>query len=672
MMNKEQIRKRISELKDVLDEHNYKYYVLNQPEISDQDFDNLMTELKTLEDENPEFITPDSPARRVGSDLTKDFKPVQHSVPMLSLSNTYNYEELLEFEKRIKNVLLDEDLKVEYVAELKIDGLSVSLKYSNGMLETAATRGDGTTGEEITNNAKTIKSIPLKLKQKQCFEEFEARGEIFIDVESFRNLNKEREDNGEKTFANPRNFAAGTVKLQDPRIVASRPLDAFFYSFLTKENKNETHLDNLILLKKIGFKVNPNFKLCGSIEEVMDYCKYWENERDGLPYEIDGVVIKVNSLLQQRKLGEIAKSPRWATAFKFKAKRVETKINKIIWQVGRTGAVTPVADLEPVFLAGSTISRATLHNYDEIVRKDIREGDTVFIEKGGDVIPKVVEVDKTKRGILSEETVAPVNCPVCLSPLLKPESEAAIYCSNENCSARLKGKILHFASRGAMEIEGLGESLVDLFVEKGFIESISDIYLLKNKKQELVKIERLGEKSISNLLEAIEKSKTRPFGKVLYSLGIRFVGSGAAQKLANHFKNIINLIKASKDEIEETDEIGPSISESLIKYFSDKRNIDLIEFLQREGLKFEVETESESNKLNGLSFVVTGTLKDFSREGIKDIIIKNGGKVLSSVSSKTDFVLAGENAGSKLKNAEKLEIKIINEDEFLRMIEVKE
>ncbi|MCW8805878.1 MAG: NAD-dependent DNA ligase LigA, partial [Ignavibacteriaceae bacterium] len=535
------IEKKIETLREQIREHDYRYYVLTQPAISDREYDKLIKELEAIEADHPELITPDSPTQRVGSDLTKDFKPVEHKIPMLSLSNTYSEEELIDFDRRIKDGL-SEGEKVEYLVELKIDGASVSINYINGFLKTAATRGDGTIGEEITNNVRTIKSIPLKIKKDSSIpyklNDFEVRGEIFMNIKAFEKLNKERENNGEKIFANPRNSTAGTLKLQNPKIVAQRPLNTFLYSLISPTDKLKSQEENLIILRKLGFKVNEHYKKCNSIEEVVDACRKFEKLRDELEYEIDGAVIKVNSLTQQNTLGSIAKAPRWAVAFKFKSKQATTKIKDITWQVGRTGAVTPVAELEPKFLAGSTISRATLHNFDEIVRKDIRVGDTVIIEKGGDVIPKVVEVVLDERPSNSRKTKAPEKCPACKSKLFKPEGEVAYYCENTECSEQVKGRLEHFASRGAMDIEGLGESLIDLFVDKNFLKTYSDIYKLKNLKNELVELERFGEKSVYNLLNAVEKSKEKSFDKVLFALGIRYVGSGAARKLATHFKSL--------------------------------------------------------------------------------------------------------------------------------------
>lgn len=663
-------QKRIEELKKLIAEHDYNYFVLAQPTISDYQYDQLLAELINLEKQYPQFITPDSPTQRVGSDLTNEFKPVVHKIPMLSLSNSYSESELFDFDRRVRDNLPNNE-KVEYVAELKIDGVSVSLKYINGILQTGATRGDGNTGEDITNNLKTIKSVPLSIKSKYLdrFKDLEVRGEVYMEIEQFKRLNEERELNGEKTFANPRNSTAGTLKLLDPKEVAKRPLKIFTYYLFSESTELTSHFENLTLLQELGFRVNENYKLCNSIQDVIDYCKKWEDKRDKLPYEIDGIVIKVNSLKQQKILGNIAKSPRWAIAFKFKAKQARTKLSRITWQVGRTGTLTPVAELEPVFLSGSTISRATLHNYDEIIRKDIREGDWVIIEKGGDVIPKVVSVDIESRLPELKKVTPPKNCPVCGSKLFKPENEVAIYCDNNSCPAQVKGKIAHFASRGAMDIVGLGDSLINLFVEMKYLSNYADIYELKNRKNELISIDRLGEKSVNNLLESIEESKKRPFDKVLFALGIRYVGVGAAKKLAEHFNSIDELANASTEEIEEVSEIGPSISNSIKRFFSDRQNIIIIDRLKKAGLSFEQSKKlKKSDKLNNISFVLTGTLNSMSREEAKEKIILNGGNVVSSVSKKTDYVVVGVNPGSKLDKALKLGVKIISEEEFLEMI----
>lgn len=665
-------KQKIFDLRDKLNKYNYHYYVLFEPLVSDKEFDLLLKDLEELEKKYPELYDPNSPTQRVGSDLSNVFNSIPHKTPMLSLSNTYDEKELLDFDRRIKEGL-PEDSELEYVAELKIDGVSISLNYENFELKTAVTRGDGVSGEEITNNIRTIKNVPLRIINEKRdilpVNSFEVRGEIFMSLDDFKKLNKEREKNEEKLFANPRNSTAGSIKLINSREVAKRPLDIFLYYLIESEEKTKSQSDNLKILSELGFKVNPNSKLCKSINEVIEYCKHWEEKRDDLPYEIDGVVIKVNNVKQQKILGSIAKSPRWATSFKFKAKQAKTKIHKIKWQVGRTGALTPVAELEPVFLAGSTISRATLHNIDEINRKDIREGDYAIIEKGGDVIPKVVEIILSER----EEGIAKVEvpdvCPECGSPLYKPEGEVAIYCENQECPAQVKGRLQHFVSRGAMDIEGLGESLVDLFVEQDFIKIFSDIYKLYESREELIEIERLGEKSVDNLLNAIEQSKEKSFDKVLFALGIRYIGSGAARKLAEYFGSIENLMKAVAEEIENVPDIGPSISNSVKRYFADEKNVELINQLKEAGLQFELEeSKNFTNLLQGKTFVITGTLTEFTRDEAKEKILVNGGKVSSSVSKKTDYLLAGEKAGSKLEKAEKLGVEIISEKELEELL----
>lgn len=668
--------KKIEELRNQIIKHDYNYYVLTEPVISDESYDKLVKELEKLENENPHLITPDSPTQRVGKDLTKEFNPVKHKIPMLSLANTYDEQDLFDFDRRVKESLPDSE-KVEYVVELKIDGASVSINYVNGFLKTAATRGDGTVGEEVTNNIKTIRSVPLKIdlskEKKYKLKNFEVRGEVYMRISDFDKLNEEREAKGEKLFANPRNSTAGTLKLQDPKVVSARKLNVFLYSLISIDEEFESQEENLKLLSKLGFTINPQYKVCKNIEEVLKVCSRFEEIRDTLEYEIDGAVIKVNSMHQQKLLGSIAKSPRWAVAYKFKAKQAFTKLNAITWQVGRTGAITPVAELEPVKLAGSTISRATLHNYDEIQRKDIRAGDTVVIEKGGDVIPKVVSVVLSERPKKSQPTLPPEKCPVCNSKLFKPENEVAFYCENPECSAQIKGRLIHFASRGAMDIEGLGDALIDLFVDKGFITHFSDIYKLKDGRDELTKIERLGEKSIDNLLKSIEKSKSQPLSKVLFALGIRYVGAGAAQKITDHFNSIDDIIASGEEEISAIYEIGPSISKSIKQFFSDKNNLKLIEELRKSGLTFTSEKKViVQSALTGKTFVLTGTLSSFSRDEAGARIIALGGKVTSSVSKNTDFVVAGEKAGSKLTKAESLGVKVLDESTFLKMLEENE
>jgi len=669
----DKILKKITELRELITKHEYNYYVLSQPTISDKEYDMLMKELEKIEVENPGLITPDSPTQRVGKDLTKDFRPVEHPIPMLSLANTYNEKDLIDFDRKVKDAL-PENETVNYVVELKIDGASISINYKDGFINVAATRGDGNVGEDVTANVKTIKSVPLKVDTKISkaipLNDFIVRGEIFMDIEGFRRLNKERGKNGEKLFANPRNSAAGTLKMQDPKIVSQRPLNIFVYSLLIEDtDKLNSQEENLKLLKKLGFNVNENYKVCKNINEVLEVCHQFEKMRDSLSYEIDGAVIKVNSIQQQKIIGSIAKSPKWAVSYKFKAKQEFTRIKKIIWQVGRTGAITPVAEMDPVFLAGSTVSRATLHNIEEINRKDIREGDKVILEKGGDVIPKVISVIKEERPAKTKKVLPPDVCPVCKSKVFKPEEEVAIYCVNSECPEQTKGKLIHFVSRGAMDIEGLGEAFIDLFVEEKLIYNFDDIYTLKNKREKLISIQRLGEKSVDNLLNAIEESKKKPFNKVLFALGIRYVGSGAAKKLAEYFLNIENLIKANEEEISSIPEIGPSISSSVKNYFNNKQNVKIVNNLTKHGLNFkETKKVIKESFFTGKTFVITGTLSDYSREEAGDEITSRGGKVTSSVSKNTDYLLCGESPGSKLKKAESLGVNILKENEFKKQL----
>lgn len=667
-----EIIKRIEELRDLIHQHDYNYYVLNEPTISDREYDLLMQELIELEKKYPFLITPDSPTQRVGGEPTKEFPVVVHDVPMLSLSNTYSIEELYDFHRRVKEALPDGE-KIEYVTELKIDGVAISLKYRNGLFVKGVTRGDGTRGDDITNNLRTIRSLPLRLNfrevSKKHFDNIEVRGEVYMNRDDFELLNREREKLGEKLFANPRNATAGTLKLQDPKLVAERPLNLFCYYLRSATKELETQYENLKILKSLGFKVNPHYRLCASIEEVIEFCKEWEDKRETLPYDIDGVVIKVNSIRQQEILGNVAKSPRWATAFKFEAKKAKTKLKAITLQVGRLGTITPVAELEPVFLAGTTVSRATLHNFEEIQRKDIRVGDTVIIEKGGDIIPKVVEVVLDERNSKCLPFEIPEKCPVCGTKLINPPGEVAYYCPNYDCPEQIKQRLVHFASRTAMDIEGLGEAVVDKFVDLGFLYSPADIYRLKDKRDQLIELEGFGEKSIDNLLKAIEKSKEQPFERVLFALGIKHVGASVAKDLAVHFHSIDELMKATPEELQQIPEIGETISQSIVEYFNDNRNRKLIDELKSFGLKFESEKKKISNKLSGKTFVITGTLKSMTRSEAKELIEKLGGRTSDSVSSKTSYVVVGEDPGSKYDKAKKLKIPILSEEEFLKMVE---
>ena len=664
----EDVLKRIISLREKINDADYKYYVLSQPDIDDFVYDGLMKELEKLEKENPKLITPDSPTQRVSGEPNKKFNVVIHDVPMLSLANSYNFEDLVEFDKRIKSVIPVND--VDYVCELKIDGLAVSLKYENGFFVKGATRGDGTKGDDVTANLKTIRSIPLKIS-KDVLKDFEVRGEVFIPKEDFLRINEEQETRGEKLFVNPRNTAAGTLKLKDSRVVASRPLNIFVYYLLSKDLTLNSHFENLELLRKMKFHVNDYTQKVKGIDEVKKFCNHIDEIRDTLPYEIDGVVVKVDSISQQEILGNVAKSPRWAIAYKFKAKEKITRINSITLQVGRTGTITPVAELEPVFLAGSTISRATLHNFEEITRKDIREKDFVKIEKGGDVIPKVTEVVLEKREKSSVPFPEPVKCPVCNTKLEKPEEEVYIYCPNYFCPAQIQGRIEHFVHRDAMEIEGLGSSIVAILLDKGLIKDFADIYTLKNKRKELLAIDRFGEKSVDNILSAIEKSKEKPFEKVLFAVGIKQIGERTAKLIAKHFGSLEKLSGATEEEIDDIYEIGPSIAKSIVMFFKDRKSKELISKLVKAGLKFELDS-TEKTKLNdkfiGKIFVLTGTLSKFTRTHASDLIEKLGGRTTSSVSKKTDFLLAGEDAGSKLDKAKKLGVTILSEDEFEKML----
>ncbi|CAN5389916.1 NAD-dependent DNA ligase LigA [soil metagenome] len=659
-------RKKISDLAKKIKDADHKYYVLADPDIEDLEYDLLLKELEQLEKKNPSLKRSDSPTNRVSGEPSKTFKTVFHKVPMLSLSNSYSFDELLDFDKRIKNNLKDE--KYEYVCELKFDGLAMSLVYKKGELYTAATRGDGEKGDDVTNNIKTIRSIPNSVN---CSDEFEVRGEIFINKNDFIKINEEQELKGGKIFANARNTAAGTIKQKDSKKVAERPLNFFAYYLRNETDTPPDHKASLAELKKLGFPVNESSRLASDMNEVKKFIDEIENLRDSLPYDIDGVVVKINSIEQQEKLGTVSRSPRWAIAYKYKAKEKTTIINKITLQVGRVGTITPVAELEPVFLAGSTISRATLHNFDEIRRKDIRAGDTVIIEKGGDVIPKVVKVITEKRPASSKPFKIPVKCPVCSSVLFKPEEEVNYYCINDLCPAQIKGRLEHFVQRDAMDIEGLGESLLDLFIEKEYIHDYTDIYDLKYKRDELISLERFGEKSVDNLLIAIENSKKRPFEKVLFALGIRHVGERTAKILARHFGAIENLMNASEDEINSVHEAGPKIAESTFRFLKEKHNIKVIDRLIKAGLNLKVAEDEKiivNKNFEGKIFVLTGSLLKYTRDTASEYIEKAGGKVSSSVSKKTDYLLAGAEAGSKLEKAEKLGIKIIDEDYFEKML----
>lgn len=666
-----EIKERIESLVKELNEHNYKYYVLAQPVISDFEFDKKLEELTALEKEYPEYADPESPTRKVGGDITKEFQTVKHKWPMLSLGNTYNEQDLKDFDERVRKAI---GSNFEYVCELKFDGLSISLSYENGKLVRAVTRGDGTQGDDVTNNAKTIHSIPKSIRGSGFPESFDIRGEVFMHRAAFDRLNNERIENNEVPYANPRNFASGTLKMQDSSEVAKRPLDCFLYFLYADKLIYNTHWESLEAVKKLGFHVCEHSKLCSTIEDVFEFIHYWDENRFGLSYDIDGIVIKVNNYSQQQELGFTAKSPRWAISYKYKAQEVETILEKVTYQVGRTGAVTPVANLKPVLLAGTTVKRATLHNANEIKRLDLHEGDTVLVEKGGEIIPKIIAVNTSKRSPDASKINYPEICPECGSNLQRKEGEAVHYCPNdEGCPPQIVGKMQHFISRKAMNIEGLGHETIEAFYVKGFIQHISDLYLLHEKEDQLKELERFGERSIRNMLEGIEKSKQMPFEKVLFGLGIRYVGETVAKKIAAYFKDIDSLMNASYDELISVDEIGERIAESIIEYFKEPRHREQIEALRVHGLQFESvqnTIELASNKLEGKSFIISGVFENYSRDELKDLIEANGGKILSSISAKLNYLVAGDNMGpSKLEKAVKLQIPIISEQELVGMLQ---
>lgn len=668
------IIKKVESLREKILDADYRYYVLAQPAMDDFTYDMLMKELIDYEKQYPELVTPDSPSQRVGGTITKEFPAVTHEIPMLSLSNSYDENDLLDFDKRVKNILKDESFN--YVCELKFDGAAVSLIYENGLFIRGATRGDGSQGDEITTNLKTIRSIPLNIgnsKKNSRNLNIEVRGEVFIKKDDFIRINEKQEEMGEKLYANARNTCAGTLKLKNSRVVAGRNLNMFCY-FLRFRDANEqsaltSHFKNMQILKELKFPVNPHTALKKNIEEVLKFCEETDKIREDLPYEIDGVVVKVDSLAQQERLGTISRSPRWAIAYKFKAKQAVTKLKKITLQVGRIGTITPVAELEPVFLAGSTISRATLHNTDFIEKNEIREGSFVLIEKGGDVIPKVIEVKKDDAWKKLKPYRIQPDCPVCGEKLIRLEGEANYYCINYLCPAQVQGRIEHFVSRNAMDIEGLGYAIIEKFISLGYLKDITDIYKLQNHNEELKELEGFGQKSIDNLLSAIEESRNRPFDKVLYSIGIRHVGERTAKILAKHFKNIDALQNASEEDIQIIKEIGPRIAESVYDFFHKSSNRRLVEKLKKVGLNFSYEAKSgSSNKFEGLTFVLTGTLENYTREKATELIENSGGTVSSSVSKKTSYVIAGSDPGSKMDKAKSLAVKIINEKEFEELL----
>jgi DNA ligase (NAD+) len=638
------------------------------PEISDQAYDALYRRLKELEEKYPQFITPDSPTQRVGERPLEGFKTVKHKIPMLSMDNTYSEEEIRDFDRRVRKLLPKEE--VNYVVELKIDGVSVSLTYENGVLVQGATRGDGFEGDDITQNLKTIRSIPLRLMSKDGVKippVLEVRGEVYLPKSKFLELNKEREKRGEPLFANPRNAAAGSLKLLDSREVAKRGLDIFIWGLGYYEGiEFKKHHEALEYFKKLGLKVNPFYKFCKDIEEVIQYCKEWNEKKESLEYAIDGMVIKVDDLDQQRRLGTTTKAPRWLIAYKFPAERAETILKDIIVQVGRVGTLTPVAIIEPVYLSGTIVSRASLHNEDQIKRLDVRIGDHVLVEKAGEIIPQVVGVLKEKRTGKEREFKMPTHCPVCGEKVVRFPGEVAVRCINPLCPAQIKNSIKHFASRDAMDIEGLGEALIEQLVDRGLVKDYADLYYLRF--DQLVNLERMGAKSAENLLRAIQASKNRPLHRLIYALGIRHVGIHVAEVLAEHFPSIDELAKATFDKLNIIPEIGPTIAESVVNFFSKESTKKVLEKLKKAGVNMERKEEKVSDVLKGLTFVVTGTLKGYTRKEIEETIKKYGGRVASSVSRLTNYLILGENPGSKYEKAKQLGIKIISEEEFNKMI----
>jgi DNA ligase (NAD+) len=663
-------RRRHEELAEAIRRHDYLYYSLADPEISDQDYDGLMRELEELERQFPELRTSDSPSQRVGGEVTKEFPSVTHDVPMLSLANTYDEAEVRDFHRRICELLEIEN--PVYQVELKIDGVALAVRYREGVFERAATRGDGTQGDDISTNARTIRSLPLRLRGDAPFPALlEVRGEVVMFKEDFLRLNEHREASGEKLFANPRNSTAGTLKLQDSTLVAARRLRFFAYSLIGDVPGIASQSDALSFLRDSGVPVSPHASVCRSIDDVLAFWSHWERHRDELPFEIDGVVVKVNELRRQDQLGTVAKSPRWAIAFKFSARQAVTVLEDILYQVGRLGTITPVAALRPVHLAGSTIARATLHNEDFIRELDLRIGDTVTIEKGGDVIPKVTSVDASRRPADAALFDFITQCPACGTPLVRPEGEAAWFCENVGCPAQVRARIAHFASRPAMDIDGLGEAVVDVLVDNGFIGSYADLYMLRHRRAELVELDRFGEKRVAKLLDSIETSKERTFDRVLHALGIRFVGQSVARLLAGHFRSFDALSNATFDDIVAVDGVGPGIAASVRRFFDDGLTCALVHRLVDAGVASEMPAKAEVERLpffDGKTFVLTGAMHRFTRDQAKALIERFGGKVTASVSGKTDFLLAGEDAGSKLEKATTLGVAVINEEDFVMQI----
>ena len=670
-MNFEEAKIRIAALSTALHKHNYAYYTLSNPVISDFEFDQLLNELLALEKQYPDLISDNSPSQRVGGSITKNFQTVTHRYPMMSLGNTYNEQDLIDFDQRVKKQIEDD---FEYVCELKFDGLAIGLTYENGFLKQAVTRGDGSKGDDVTANVRTIKSIPLQLPIGADYPaNFEVRGEILMHRTVFEQLNKDRDELGETAYANPRNFASGTLKMQDSKEVAKRNLDCFIYFFLTDNSSFKNHSESLNKLISWGFKVSPTFAICKDISEVQNFIQKWDKERYELSYDIDGVVLKVNNYDQQQELGFTAKSPRWAISYKYKAAEVETKLLSVSYQVGRTGAITPVANLQPVLLAGTTVKRASLHNADQIEKLDLYEGDVVKVEKGGEIIPKIIEVNKSKRDLFAQKIIYITECPECHTPLIRKAGEAHHYCPNElGCSPQVIGKMQHFTARKAMNIDSLGDETIEQLFRAGLILTIADIYELKNKRAAMLALDRFAEKSVDNIIAGIESSKKNAFEKVLFGLGIRYVGETVAKKLAAHFRTIDALMQADFESLILVDEIGERIAESVLQYFSNLAQVQQINKLKHAGLNFEsssVEKIVEGASLKGLSFVISGVFSNFSREELKEKIEANGGKISSSISSKLNYLVAGDNMGpSKLQKATELGIKIISDEELFTLI----
>lgn len=668
-MDSQKALERIRFLRNELNRHNYLYYVKAQPEISDYDYDQLLRELIDLEKQFPEFDDPNSPSRRVGSDISQEFVQVRHKYLMLSLANAYSYSELTDFDNRIRKALPE---PFQYVCELKFDGVAIGLTYRHGKLVQAVTRGDGTMGDDVTNNVRTIKTIPLELHGTDFPDEFEIRGEIFMPRSVFDEINREREDIGETPFANPRNAAAGTLKLLNSAEVARRKLDCTLYYLLGERLPADNHYENMLKAKEWGFKVSEHMTLCNNLTEVQHYIEHWDKARKKLPFDTDGVVIKINSYRQQNLLGLTAKTPRWAVAFKYKPERVSTELLSVDFQVGRTGAVTPVANLKPVKLAGTTVKCASLHNADQIQLLDIRLGDWVFVEKGGEIIPKIVGVDQSKRSLFSKPIDFPHVCPECGSTLVRPEGEARHFCPNQyGCPPQIKGRIEHFISRKALNIDGLGEETVAMLFDKNLIRDAADLYSLT--REQLLALDRFANKSADNAIKSIEKSKSVPFPRVLFGIGIRYVGETTAKKLAQHFGSIDAIASATVEQLVEVEDVGDRIALSITEFFSDEQNRIFIDKLKAAGVQMDTNSTDInplSDKLKGLSIVISGTFTRISRDELKELIARHGGKNVSSISASTSLVVAGENMGpAKLEKATKLGIKIIGEDEFFAMIE---